>query len=73
MSPGGDFFEAVLLLAAVGNRISRSLEKCSFSTISDESFKLHFLWVSEVTLGSFLARFLELARPAEAWCFDPGR
>ena len=44
--PGADFFEAVLLLAAAGNRISpKSLEKCCFSRISDD------------TLGSFLAWF----------------
>ena len=40
--PGGDFFEAVLLLAAAGNRISR---KYCFSRISDD------------TIGSFLAWF----------------
>ena len=44
--PGGDFFGAVLRLAAAGNRICRkSVEKCCFSRISDD------------TLGSFLARF----------------
>ena len=43
------FFEAVLLLAAAGNRICRkSVEKCCFSRISDD------------TLGSFLARFCNL-------------
>ena len=47
--PGGDFFEAVLLLAAAGNRICRkSVVKCCFSRISDD------------TLGSFLARFWNL-------------
>ena len=42
-APGGDFFEAVLLLAAAGNRISRKM--LLFSRISDD------------TLGSFLAWF----------------
>ena len=40
--PGADFFEAVLLLAAAGNRISR---KMLISRISDDM------------LGSFLAWF----------------
>ena len=40
--PGGDFFEAVLLLAAAGNRICR---KMLFSGILDD------------TGGSFLERF----------------
>ena len=56
------FFEAVLLLAAAGNRICRkSVEKCCFSRISDD------------TLGSFFGAVLELARPSEAWCFPAGR
>ena len=42
-APGGDFFEAVLLLEAAGNRISRKMQL--FSRISDD------------TLGSFLASF----------------
>jgi len=47
--PGGDFFEAVLLLAAAGNRICQKfVEKCCFATISDD------------TLGSLLARFWNL-------------
>ena len=44
--PGGDFFEAVLLLAAAGNRICRKM--LLFSRISDD------------TLGSFLAWFWNL-------------
>ena len=29
----------------------------------------HFLWVSEVTLGSFSPSFLRLLRPSLPWCF----
>ena len=49
--PGGDFFGAVLRLAAAGNRICRKfVEKCCFSKLSDDTF------------GSFLARFWNLNR-----------
>ena len=52
--PGGDFFEAVLLLAAAGNRICR---KMLFSL----DFRRH--------VREFFGVVLELARPSEAWCF----
>ena len=56
--PGGDFFEAVLLLAAAGNRICR---KMLFSL----DFRRH--------VREFFGVVLELARPSEAWCFPAGR
>ena len=31
--------------------------------------KSHFLWVSEVTLGTFSPPFLRLLRPSLPWCF----
>ena len=55
--PGGDFFEAVLLLAAAGNRICRKMLFCY-------DFRRH--------VREFFGAVLELARPSEAWCFLPG-
>ena len=39
--PGADFFEAVLLLAAAGNRISR---KMLISRISDDTLESFLAW-----------------------------
>ena len=58
LPPGGDFFEAVLLLAAAGNRISRKM-------LFFEDFRRH--------VREFFGVVLELARPSDAWCFAPGR
>ena len=56
--PGADFFEAVLLLAAAGNRICR---------------KILFLWISDDTVLELVRpSILALARPSEAWRFLPG-
>ena len=56
--PGADFFEAVLLLAAAGNRISR--KKMLFF----QDFRRH--------VREFFGVVLALARPSEAWCFPLG-
>ena len=53
--PGGDFVEAVLLLAAAGNRICR---------------KTVFFWDFRRSVREFFGVVLELARPSEAWCFE---
>ena len=55
--PGGDFFEAVLLLAAAGNGICRKM-------LFFLDFRRH--------VREFFGVVLELARPSEAWCSPPG-
>ena len=70
MPPGGDFFEAVLLLAAAGNRISRKmLFFQDFRRKLQASFSMGF----RSYVREFFGVVLELARPSEAWCFAPGR
>ena len=54
----GDFVEAVLLLAAAGNRICR---------------KTVFFWDFRRSVREFFGVVLELARPSEAWCFPAGK
>ena len=54
--PGSDFFEAVLLPAAAGNRICRKM-------LFFSDFRRH--------VRQFFGVVLELARPSEAWCFPP--
>ena len=54
--PGGYFFEAVLLLAAAGNRICR---------------KMLFFYDFRRDVREFFGVVLELARFSKAWCF-PG-
>ena len=56
--PAGDFFEAVLLAAAAGNRSCR---------------KMLFFQDFRSDVRHFFGVVLELARPSEAWCFPPGR
>jgi len=55
--PGSYFFEAVLLLAAAGNRICR---------------KMLFFYDFRRDVREFFGVVLELARPSEAWCFPGG-